>query len=236
MRYGPWAVIAGASHGTGVAYAQAVAGMGINVMLVALTVEELQPVAADVTARHGVQTRLLAQDLMELEAAANMLKASADLDVGLYISNAGSRGTGGAFFFERPVEMWRGANIMNVVTVMEAVHGFGSRFLKRGRGGIIVMSSNAALRSIPNMAVYSATKGYEMQLVEALCLELYGTNVDILASLCPAMDTPPFREGTTPEVQKQPTGEVSKAAGVQAEQSGRYYRCRFAADNREVYF
>ena len=33
-KYGPWAVIAGASEGTGAAYAEHLAGMGLNLVLI----------------------------------------------------------------------------------------------------------------------------------------------------------------------------------------------------------
>jgi short-subunit dehydrogenase len=191
-RYGPWAVIAGGSDGTGEAYARQLAEVGINVMLVARRAEVLDALAKDIREKHGVETRVLVQDLMDPAAAKNMLDASADLDVGMYVSNAGIDGTG-AMFFDQPIDRWLRMISMNVDTVTAATHGFGNRLIKRGRGGIVIMSSSSGLGGTPFLGMYSATKAYEMVLVEALWGELSLTDVDIIGVVAPAMDTPFFR-------------------------------------------
>src|SRR5438309_450776 len=56
-RYGPWAVVLGASEGLGEAFADAVAARGVNVVLVARRVEPLGRVAEDIGQRHGVEAR-----------------------------------------------------------------------------------------------------------------------------------------------------------------------------------
>ena len=189
--YGPWAVIAGGSDGTGEAYARELAAVGINVMLVARRAEVLEALAADLREKHGVEARTLVQDLMQPDAAQNMLKASADIDVGCYISNAGVDGAGSKFF-EQPSERWLRMITMNVQNLTEAVHGFGNRMLKRGRGGIVIMSSGAGLVGTPYLSMYSATKGFEMLLAESLWGELQGSDVDIVGVIAPSMTTPWF--------------------------------------------
>ena len=191
-RYGPWVVIAGGSDGTGEAYARQLAELGLNILLVARRQAVLETLAAELRDQHGVETRVLVQDLMAPEAAENMLKASADLDVGLYISNAGIDGTG-AKFFEQPVDRWRRMINMNVVTVTEAVHGFGNRLLRRGHGGLLIMCSGSGLGGTPFLSMYSATKGFEILLTEALWGELSQSDIDVLGVVAPAMDTPFFR-------------------------------------------
>lgn len=201
-KYGPWAVIAGGSNGTGEAFARELASMGINVLLVARRKETLEPLAADIREKYGVETRYLVQDLMAPDAAQNMLDASADLDVGIYISNAGADDLAAPFFTES-LERWKRLVQMNVLTLTEAVHGFGNRLLKRGRGGILIMSSGAALAGTPNLQMYSATKSFEMTLTEGLWCELQDTDVDVSCLLAPAMDTPFFRKSITGELLKQ---------------------------------
>ena len=191
-KYGPWAVVAGGSDGTGEAYARHLASAGINVMLVARRAEVLDALAASLRADYGVETRTLVQDLMEPDAARNMLDAASDLDVGIYVSNAGCDGTG-AHFFREPIERWHRLAGMNVRTLTEAIHGFGNRFIARGRGGIVVMSSGGGLGGTPYLSMYSATKGFELVLVEGLWGELIDTGVEIVCVIAPAMDTPFFR-------------------------------------------
>lgn len=192
-KYGPWAVIAGGSDGTGEAYARGLAAVGINIMLVSRRAEVLEALAADLRAQHGIETRILVQDLMDPNAAQNMLNASADLDVGLYISNAGVDGTG-ASFFDQPLDRWMRMTNMNVLTVAAAVHGFGNRLRKRGRGGILLMSSGSALGGTPFLAMYSATKSFELNLAESLWGELSQSEVEIIVVVAPAMSTPFFQK------------------------------------------
>ena len=192
--YGPWAVIAGASDGTGEAFARSLARLGVNVLLIARREPALRALAAELTAAHAVQTRVLVQDLMAPDAGHNILSAAEQLDVGLYISNAGADG-GGSAYIDSPAERWLNVINMNVRTVAQTVHGFARRFTARRRGGILLMSSLAALGGQPWLAMYSATKAFEMVLAEALWSELADAKVDVLAVLAPAMNTPTFRAG-----------------------------------------
>lgn len=50
-KYGPWALVAGASEGVGAAFAQAIAERGINVVLLARRLAVLDQVADRITAR-----------------------------------------------------------------------------------------------------------------------------------------------------------------------------------------
>ena len=71
-KYGPWALVAGASDGVGAAFAEALAQRGVNVVLVARRKTVLEDVARGIESRTGVQTRTLTVDLAEDSAAAQM--------------------------------------------------------------------------------------------------------------------------------------------------------------------
>ena len=62
-RYGPWAVIAGASEGTGECYARELASMGINLVLVSRRQAALDTLGEALKAEQGIEYRTLAQDL-----------------------------------------------------------------------------------------------------------------------------------------------------------------------------
>lgn len=194
-KYGPWAIIAGASEGTGASYAEQLAAMGINLVLVSRRQEALDALGQRLVAAHGIEYRALTADLTDEGAGARLVEATADLDIGLYISNAGTDGAGHSFFGE-PVERSLRLLTMNAANVLEAVHGFGNRFVKRGKGGIVVMSSGAGLGGQPWLVMYSATKAFELNFVESLWAELDGSNVDIIAMAAPIMDTPALRRAT----------------------------------------
>jgi short-subunit dehydrogenase len=194
-KYGPWAVIAGASEGTGACYAEQLAAMGFNLVLVSRRLDALETLGTRLAEAHGIQYRALTTDLRQPEAAGQMVGATADLDVGLYVSNAGSDGAGNSFL-DSPVERSLDLLSMNAGTVVRAVHAFGNRFKARGKGGFVIMSSGAGLGGQPWLVMYSATKAFELNFAESLWAELEGQDVDIIGVAAPMMDTPTLRRET----------------------------------------
>lgn len=194
-KYGPWAVIAGASDGTGEGFARELAAMGINLVLVSRRKEVLTALGEELKAAHGIEYRVMVQDLMAPGAGKAMVDAASDLDVGLYVSNAGADAVGVAFLDDTP-ERWHGMVNMNVNAVIDTCHGFGTRMKQRGRGGLLIMSSGSALGGIPMLGIYASTKAFEAVFCEALWGELKPLGIDVLSVLAPAMDTPCFRRNT----------------------------------------
>jgi short-subunit dehydrogenase len=62
-RYGPWALVAGASEGTGAAFAEALAQRGLNVALVARRATPSKSVADRLATQHHVETLPIVADL-----------------------------------------------------------------------------------------------------------------------------------------------------------------------------
>src|SRR5579875_3120049 len=85
-RYGPWAIVAGASDGTGVAFAVELARRGINLVLVA----RRQPLLEELAAGLDVQTRVVPLDLSLPGAVDELVRATGDLEIGLLVYNAGA--------------------------------------------------------------------------------------------------------------------------------------------------
>ena len=187
-KYGPWAVIAGASEGTGECYARELAAMGINLVLVSRRRPALKALGEKLKAAHGIEYRAVDQDLTEKDAGLHIVEAAAGLDVGLYISNAGADGFGS--FFEDSTDAAHRLVRMNISTLIDASNGFGKAFLERGKGGIIVMASGAGLGGQPNLVMYSATKAFEINFAESLWAEYHERGVDVIAIAAPIMRTP----------------------------------------------
>ena len=192
-KYGPWAVIAGASEGTGAEFARQIAAQGVSCLLVARRLEPLQRLAQEIRSQYAVETRVLSQDLSAPDAAERIKAAAADLEVGLYVSNAGADSSG-LRFLDAPLEKWHRLMNMNVLTVMDAVYAFAPAMKARGRGGLLLMSSGAALGGQPRLAMYSGTKAFEVNFAESIWGELKPCGVDVLTVAAPAMDTPVLRE------------------------------------------
>ena len=178
-RYGPWAVVTGASDGIGRDFARRLAEAGVQLVLVARRPEVLDALATELAGKHGVRTRVLPLDLARPESAQALASATADLDVGLLVAAAGF-GTSGPFLdsdLARELEMLQ----VNCASVTALCHHFGRRFAQRRRGGIVLMSSLLAFQGVPGSADYAATKAYVQTLAEALHVELAPLGVDVLA-------------------------------------------------------
>ncbi len=191
-RYGPWAVVAGASEGLGACYAEQLARMGVNLVLVSRRFGVLEALGVRLSREFGIQCRPVEINLATPDAAARLLEATADLDVGLYVSNAGLDGTGNNFL-DAPLDRAAKLVAMNVNTLIATLHGFGNRFKARGSGGFVVMSSIGALIGSPWLATYAATKAFGLTIAESLWGEFRGVGVDIIGVCAPTMDTPTFR-------------------------------------------
>lgn len=179
-RYGPWAVVTGASSGIGREMALRLAEAGLNVVLVARRGDVLEQTAAELAARHGVEARALAADLAQGTGTAAVDAATRDLDVGLLVAAAGF-GVSGPFVessLERELEMLD----VNCRAVLEMSFVFGRRFAERGRGGLVLMSSLVGLQGTPHAAHYAATKAYVHTLAEGLHAELGPLGIDVVAS------------------------------------------------------
>jgi uncharacterized protein len=188
-KYGPWAVVAGASEGVGASVARLLGERGVNVVLVSRRQEVLEEVAAAVK----TETRTVALDLSVPDADIRLIEATHDLEVGLLIYNAGADPYQSKFL-DQPLESWAGMVRRNVDTVLGACHRYGSQMVERGRGGIVLVTSGAAWAGGAYIAAYGATKAFDLILGEALWAELKPLGVDVLSMVLGATDTPAFQK------------------------------------------
>lgn len=192
-KYGPWAVVAGASEGVGSAFAREVARRGCNVVLLARRHHVLEELAGGIRAASpGIDVRVLAVDLAEPDAAATVIAATADLDVGLLMYNAGADAHYKPFL-ELPVAAAVGMIQRNCTVPAQLCHHYGAAMVERQRGGLILVSSGAAFAGAPNMVAYGSTKAFDMVFAEALWAELHGHGVDVLSLVLGETDTPALR-------------------------------------------
>ncbi|WP_063039441.1 SDR family NAD(P)-dependent oxidoreductase [Nocardia pseudovaccinii] len=181
-KYGPVALVTGASSGIGKAFADVLAAMGLDLVLVARRLDRLEKSAAKLSQEHGVQVRSVQIDLSAPTATQQMLDATGALEIGLVVSNAGF-GMKGAHADNDPQAMAE-MLMVNCHVPMQLAHGFIPRLRRRGRGGIIFTSSVEALMGCPYSAAYSASKALVKSLGEGLWAELQPDGIDVL-TLCP---------------------------------------------------
>jgi short-subunit dehydrogenase len=179
-RFGPWAVVTGASSGIGHEFARQIAASGIHVVLVARRQSLLEQNGRAISADFGVQHRVIVADLSADGAVDRVADATRDLDVGLVISNAGTS-TPGEFRLQDRDALTRLLRL-NALSHLEIVHHFGRRLVERRRGGIVLSGAMGAEHGIPYVANDSAAKSYVQTLGECLHVELgpFGVNVTVL--------------------------------------------------------
>lgn len=188
-RYGPWAVVLGGSEGIGAAFAHRVAVEGVHVVLVARRPEPLERTAAAVRAAHGVEARTVALDLAADDMLDRIAAATAELDVGLVVYNAGAS-QGVPRFLESPVDVAMQLVRLSCVGPVRVAHHFAAPMVARGRGGMIFVSSAAAVCGAARTVTYGATKAFDLVFAEGLWAELGPHGVDVLALVAGATDTP----------------------------------------------
>ncbi len=194
-KYGPWAVVAGASEGLGAAFAGALARRGLNLLLLARRSEQLEAVAGPL--RAAVEVRTAALDLAAPDLAERLAEASAGLDVGLCVYNAAASQIG-PYLAQSLADKQRMLDV-NCRGPMIAAHVFGERLVARGRGGLLLMSSLTAFWGSPLLATYGASRAFNLSLGEALWYELGPRGVDVLVCCAGATRTPGFERSSGPD-------------------------------------
>lgn len=189
--YGPWALIVGASHGVGAEFARQVAAQGVNCVLLARRQEALDTLA-DELQQHGVDTRTICQDLTATDAVANIVQATNDLDLGLIIYNAGAPPYASQFL-KAPLDDWHKLIRLNVLTVTELCYQLGPQLLARGKGGLLLVGSQAGLGGNKKYSLYTGTKGYMLNFGESLWIEWQDHGINVLNLLISIVDSPTLR-------------------------------------------
>ena len=178
-RYGPWALITGASDGIGREMAREAAGRGLDVVLVARRRSLLETLADEIAASTRA-VRIIDADLAHEQGVTDVLNRIADLDVGLFAACAGF-GTSGPFLSadaDREIRMLH----VNCRAVMTMTLALSRRMRPRRRGGIVLMGSLVGFQGVPRAAHYAATKAYVQSLAEGLRRELAPEGIDVLSS------------------------------------------------------
>jgi short-subunit dehydrogenase len=181
-RFGPWAVVTGASSGIGKAFARELAPLGMNLVLVARREERLRILADDLQRRHSITVRIVAADLAREDFLPVIARATDDLAVGLLVNNAGVATTGR--FLEHDLAAELALLHTNNRAPLMLAHHFGRLMRPRRRGGMIFVSSMLAFTGVPWWTSYAASKAHNLVLAEGLARDLRKDGIAVLA-LCP---------------------------------------------------
>ncbi len=218
QKYGPWALLVGASDGVGALFADRLAGEGVNVVLVARRQNLLDEVAAGIRERTNAETRTFAVDLLDPDASQRIIEATDDLEIGMLVYCAGGDPNYQPFL-ANPVSAAEDLLQRNCLVLMRLCHHFAGQMVERHRGGIVNFTSGAALAGGRNMVAYGGTKAFDMVFTEGLWAELHDKGVDVLGLVLGMTDTPALRKleferGRLASVDEVPEGAVTAASVV----------------------
>src|SRR6266567_4090436 len=181
-RFGPWALVTGASSGIGKEFARQLAASGINVVLVARREDMLKEAGVEGSKRYGVEHRILVLDVSREDFIGRLASATNDLDIGLVVSNAGTGNPGEFLKLDR--QLLQATLRLNTMSHLDIAHYFGRKLAVRRRGGLILVGAMGAENGIPCIANDGAAKAYVHSLGEALHYEFkpLGVCVTVLAA------------------------------------------------------
>src|SRR5271155_439725 len=181
-RFGPWALITGASSGIGKEFARQLAASGINVVLVARREIALIEVGRSIAKDFKVQHRVIVMDLSQEGFIPKLGELTKDLDIGLVVSNAGTGNSGEFLKLDR--QLLEETLRLNTMSHLDIAHYFGRKLAERRRGGLILVGAMGAENGVPHMANDGGAKAYVHSLGEALHYEFkpLGVYVTVLAA------------------------------------------------------
>lgn len=181
-KYGPWALVTGASSGIGEEFSRQLAALNFNLVLVARRHEKLARLSAELSNQYAIKVVALPIDLSTGDFLDTIEAVTNSLEVGLLVNNAGFALTGS--FLDHSMADEVSLLQVNCRAPLMLMHAFGRKMRQRGRGGIIQVASASAFLPMPLWAHYAASKVYSMYLAEGLWHELSGRGIDVL-TLCP---------------------------------------------------
>ena len=173
------ALITGASSGIGRAFALHYAEAGFDLVLVGRDVEQLNSGREEVIAA-GAACQICIADLSESDGVASVLELCPRPDV--VVANAGVT-VAGRVGTREWAELERMSYLLGV-GVAQLLEGIVPAMTQRGSGDILIVSSIASLITMPNSAMYAASKSFVTAYGRSLAAETerFGIRVCVL---CP---------------------------------------------------
>jgi len=181
VKLGRRALVTGASSGIGAAIARELAALGVDLVLTARRRDALEAVAASCK---GVKVEIITADLGKPEAARALWDAArAGGPIDILVNNAG------VGYFRRfdEVDWARDAELvqLNMTSPVALARCFvDSRKASTGPAQMLNIASTGAYQSVPNMALYAASKAFVRNFSEGLHDEHRGTPLSVTC-ICP---------------------------------------------------
>jgi short-subunit dehydrogenase len=190
-KYGPYALVCGASEGLGAAYAEALAKRGLHLVLIARRENILESLAQELREKYPVEIICLPVDLADYPGVKQRV-SFLNVPVGLLVYNAAYCPIG--LFEDITEDQLSKVIAVNITAPLLLAKLLSGPMIKNRRGGIVLMSSLAGIQGSPRLASYAASKAFNAILAEGLWEELKHHGVDVIASCAGAILTPGYQQ------------------------------------------
>ncbi|MFC7513586.1 SDR family oxidoreductase [Herbaspirillum sp. GCM10030257] len=182
---GKHALVCGASKGLGRGCAEALAGEGVHVTLVARTQDALEATAAEIRQKTGVTVNAVACDITTPEGRDKALAACPQVDI--LVTNAGGPPPGDFRKFNR--DDWIAALDANMLTPIELIKATVDGMIDRGFGRIVNITSSAVKAPIDILGLSNGARSGLTGFVAGIARKTVSHNVTINNLLPGQFDT-----------------------------------------------
>ena len=196
QKYGPLALVAGASEGIGAAFSKFLAAAGMDLVLIARRKEPLEQLANSINQSYKIDVTYIICDLSDNDAAFRIKENLNGRSINLLVYNAALSYIGP--FEKNSLEHHNKIAYTNMITPMNMVQIFGDEMLKSGKGAVILMASLAGFQGSAFLTAYASSKAFTRVFAESLWYEWKNRGVDVIACCAGATSTQNFID-TKPE-------------------------------------
>jgi len=175
-------LITGASSGIGAVYADRLARRGYDLILVARNRERLVQLASRLTTATGRSIEVVAADLgnrSDVRHIEEILRT--DSSITMLVNNAGIGGA--APLLDSDVDKMESMIELNVIALTRLTYAIAPKFVERGQGTIVNISSIVAVAPEILNGVYGGTKAFVLAFNQSLNHELGAKGVRVQAVL-----------------------------------------------------
>lgn len=175
-------LITGASSGIGLAFSQALAEQGANLILTARSKEKLHELAEYLKKKRNIWVEVIPNDLSQPNGARELFNQASHFKVDVLINCAGFGKW--SSFSGQSMSTYRDMLNLNISSLVELNYLFLPLMSENNMSGVINVASTAAFQPVPFQSVYAASKSFVLNFSEALAGEYKDKGIRVLA-LCP---------------------------------------------------
>ncbi|KAI2800731.1 hypothetical protein BLOT_012303 [Blomia tropicalis] len=183
-KYGSWAIITGCTDGVGLEYARQLADRQMNLILIGRNTEKLNRVRTELSSKHNRIEIVTIEADLNVDDPQMYVRIQRELnvdgrDIGILVNNAGVMYDSPNRFLDQPEsKIWQHVRV-NMLAVIMMTRIVLPSMVKRRKGLIVMMGSQAAYQPLPLMGLYSASKVFVEWFSSTLQYEYAQYNIEV---------------------------------------------------------